>query len=39
MSATQRPNYWAQSCVDGTEQANQGKGMIRLTNRDKKENK
>lgn len=39
MSATQRLNYRAQSRVDNTEPANQEKGTIRLTNRDKRENK
>lgn len=39
MSATQRLNYWAESRVDSTEPANQEKGTIRLTNRDKRENK
>ena len=39
MSATQRLNYWTESRVDSTEPANQGKGRIRLTNQDKRENK
>ena len=38
-SATQKLNYWAESRVDSTEPANQEKGTIRLTNRDKRENK
>jgi hypothetical protein len=39
MSATQRVHYRAESRVDSTEPANEEKGTIRLTNRDKTENK